>query len=114
MSEPHTFARAILTTIAPGFGSGTGYSRISKPLPTPIQAASLPVSVMRSLLALEDEGVRTGTALQSTAPRRAGARDGPLAPGRRRRVPRERDRLARVPSGRPRAAPAGGGGGPMR
>jgi hypothetical protein len=28
-------------------GSGTGYSRISKPLPMPSHAASLPVSAMK-------------------------------------------------------------------
>src|SRR5262249_10957237 len=46
MSEPHTLASAILTTTAPGLGSGTGYSRISNVLPLPIQAASFPVFAM--------------------------------------------------------------------
>src|SRR5712691_4128449 len=43
MSEPHTLASAILITSAPGLGSGTGYSRISKVLPFPSHAANLPV-----------------------------------------------------------------------
>src|SRR5215510_7135201 len=46
MSEPHTLASAILMTTAPGFGSGSGYSRISNVLPLPVQAASFPVFAM--------------------------------------------------------------------
>src|SRR6266481_4236210 len=50
MSDPHTFASAILMSIAPGSGSGTGYSRISKGLPVPWNTASRAVSAMsRSL-----------------------------------------------------------------
>src|SRR5213594_2268699 len=46
MSEPQTLARAILMSIAPGSGSGTGYSRISKGLPVPWNTASRAVSAM--------------------------------------------------------------------
>src|SRR2546426_11266160 len=46
MSEPHTFARAILMRAAPGSGCGTGYSRISKGLPVPWNTAIRPVSAM--------------------------------------------------------------------
>src|SRR3954468_17862004 len=46
MSEPQTFASATLMAMAPGSGSGTGYSRISNFLSRPIQQAILPVSAM--------------------------------------------------------------------
>src|SRR6266540_2953242 len=50
MADPHTFASAILTSIAPGSGSGTGYSRISKGLPVPWNTASFAVSAMSRFL----------------------------------------------------------------
>src|SRR6266478_7222591 len=59
MSDPHTFASAILISIAPGSGSGTGYSRISKGLPVPWNTASFAVSAM-SLVLLIGRGVATG------------------------------------------------------
>src|SRR5712691_6782150 len=46
MSEPQTLARAILISIAPGSGSGTGYSRISNGLPVPWNTASRAVSAI--------------------------------------------------------------------
>src|SRR4029450_5671623 len=39
MSEPHTLASAILMSMAPGSGSGTGYSRSSNGGPAPWQTA---------------------------------------------------------------------------
>src|SRR5688572_15411522 len=53
MSEPHTLASATLMSMAPGSGSGTGYSRISKGLPVPWKTASRPVSAM-ALSFIED------------------------------------------------------------
>src|SRR6266566_1413901 len=50
MSDPQTFASAILTSIAPGSGSGTGYSRISKGRPVPWNTASFAVSAISFFL----------------------------------------------------------------
>src|SRR5215467_13744951 len=47
MSEPQTLAREILISMAPGSGSGTGYSRISKGLPVPWNTASRAVQSRR-------------------------------------------------------------------
>src|SRR5215510_8266767 len=46
MSEPQTFASAILMSMAPGSGSGTGYSRISNGVPVPWKTARRAVSGM--------------------------------------------------------------------
>src|SRR5258706_12619022 len=45
-SEPHTLASDMRTTAAPGSGSGTGYSRISKGWPNPRKMAARPVLAM--------------------------------------------------------------------
>src|SRR5262245_62725731 len=57
MSEPHTLARAILMSMAPGSGSGTGYSRISNGVPVPWKTARRAVSGMgcSSLVAFPEQ-----------------------------------------------------------
>src|SRR4030095_10910748 len=57
MSEPHTLASAILMSMAPGSGSGTGYSRISNGVPVPWKTARRAVSGMgrSSLVAVAEQ-----------------------------------------------------------
>src|SRR4029450_7302039 len=57
MSEPHTLASAILMSMAPGSGSGTGYSRISNGVPVPWKTARRAVSGMgrSSLVAFAEQ-----------------------------------------------------------
>ena len=64
-------------------GSGTGYSRISKPLPTPIHAASLPVS--RHVMALSGPGSEGRDRLISIQRFELGDRGATAPPARRRR-----------------------------